>query len=259
LKNVIFRTSGRQKDLRQLKRKRQYALEKLRNEAGPKWKDSKMAFVLSSVQTSLYEIETTLTFIQTSTTRILQIGPVCNGFQKPMLSLVDLSVQANYKCLVGMTKSMKETYNIPKTHYCNFVKQRTQDWMDIRTEARVTGITVYAAIGLDTLKSQQRHFDEVLRGKPKLELSDEIKSRMNYGCDNEVNAVVTLVHIIMPTCYPSLTFFVEGCYIIEQDSKTVCVVSPDGSLRINSKPQIAIEIKCPCKTDFMGCSTDPYH
>ncbi|CAC5380282.1 unnamed protein product [Mytilus coruscus] len=247
----------RQKDLKTLSKKRQYALDKIKQEAGDRWRDSKYAFILSSLQTSLYEIRRTITAIQLTTKNLLQIGAYFSGFAFPDISSVDLSEQLNYKRLIGMDKEMPKKYNIPTEVYCQFVKQGSEEWFNIRSGAMVTGSTVYNAIGLDSLKAEQRHYDEVVRGKPKEIPSDEVQKRMDHGTRNEINAIATLISVVLPTFYSAMTFHEEGCYIIDNQGKKFCVVSPDGSLRMNARPVIAVEIKCPSPQTFN--SEEPYY
>jgi len=43
-------------------------------------------------------------------------------------------------------------------------KQRSQEWINARRNAKVTGSTIYTAIGCDSLKKQKQHFDKVFSG-----------------------------------------------------------------------------------------------
>jgi hypothetical protein len=65
-------------------------------------------------------------------------------------------------------------------------------------KAVVTGSALNAALGLDTLKKQQEHFDFVKYGKLKPEPNSDAQERMKHGTDNEINAVATLVTKILP-------------------------------------------------------------
>ena len=42
------------------------------------------------------------------------------------------------------------------------MKQRGEQWMQIRSQERATGSTLHNAIGLNTLKAQLEHFDNVM-------------------------------------------------------------------------------------------------
>ena len=83
---LVQNLSGRLKALRLLKGKREFALDRLKHEAGPNWKDSNMAFVLSSIQTSLYDITTSVSDVQNTTKAFVNfnamlgdIGPINSG------------------------------------------------------------------------------------------------------------------------------------------------------------------------------------
>jgi hypothetical protein len=46
----------------------------------------------------------------------------------------------------------------------SITKQRTDRWLQLRKESRVTGSTLFRALGLATLREQQEHFDCVYYG-----------------------------------------------------------------------------------------------
>ncbi|CAC5421890.1 unnamed protein product [Mytilus coruscus] len=243
IQDIVKFLGLRQKDLKTLRKKRQYALDKMKQEAGDRWKDSKYAFILSSVQTSLYEIRRTITAIQSTTKSLLQIGAcflwiciprtiICRPFRATKLQVSNWYGQGN-------------------------AEKRSEEWFNIRSGAMVTGSTVYSAIELDSLKAEQRHYDEVIRGKPKKIPSDEVQKRMDHGTRNEINAIATLVSVVLPTFYSTMTFQKEGCYIIDNQGEKFCVVSPDGSLRMNARPVIAVEIKCLSPQNLN--SEEPYY
>jgi hypothetical protein len=48
------------------------------------------------------------------------------------------------------------------------------------------------------LKKQQEHFDYVVHGKRKKEPNEDKKRNMQYGTENEINVVATLVGKILP-------------------------------------------------------------
>lgn len=85
------------------------------------------------------------------------------------------------------------------------------------------------------------------QGKEKPEPNERVKMAMDHGSKNEINAISTLVGKILPSLFPGIWYYEEGCIALEHDGEIVCVVSPDGSGRVaqNSKPLYAIEIKCP--------------
>jgi hypothetical protein len=73
------------------------------------------------------------------------------------------------------------------------VKQKSHLWYQVRSKATVTGSTLFAALGLDTLKKQTEQFDFVRFKKQKpQEVNEDVRKRMTHGIDNEINAVATI-------------------------------------------------------------------
>ena len=70
---------------------------------------------------------------------------------------------------------------------------------------------------------------------------------MQYGTDNEINAVCMLVGRIIPVIALELCYHEEDCYRVEEnDFMVVLRVSPDGSLCNNDgNCMMAVEFKCP--------------
>ena len=91
-----------------------------------------------------------------------KLGYICalqNGNNLYTLgATVELDKQENYMCLID--KCLDITTSLDTRQ----VKQNTPRWFEIRKEAKVTGSTMHRALGLDTLKSQQSHFDQVYSG-----------------------------------------------------------------------------------------------
>lgn len=77
------------------------------------------------------------------------------------------------------------------------VKQRSEHWFEKRKHAKVTGSTLYKAVGLDGLQRQKEHFDEVICGMEYSKSLETVKA-MEYGTVNEVNAAATFVSKILP-------------------------------------------------------------
>ena len=109
-----------------------------------------------------------------------------------------------------------------------------------------SGSTAYAAIGLDTLKRQQEHFDRVMFGKEP-QVSEKTAQFMKHGTENEINALATLVGKVVPSLYPNLCFVEEGFYEMTTENQPFFIVSPDGSLRSSPLGDIKcmLEFKCP--------------
>ena len=92
-------------------------------------------------------------------------------------------------------------------------KQRSIEWFEARKTVKVTGSTIYSAIGCDTLKRQREHFDKVISGVEPAAPSEEQSVAMKHGTDSEIHQIATLTSIIIPFLYPTLTFHEEGFYL----------------------------------------------
>lgn len=124
-----------------------------------------------------------------------------------------------------------------------YIKQRTDEWFGIRSKAKVTGSTANSALGLDTLKRQKEHFDNVVDGKKKRE------RRMEFGTQHEIDAIATVVSKVIPFFYPRLSYFEEGCEVISSlNDDHFMVVSPDGSFREGEHHQLAMMYETKCKS-----------
>ena len=128
------------------------------------------------------------------------------------------------------------------------VKQRSPFWFERRKDMKVTGSTMFQAIGLDGLKRQKEHFDSVVCGvqNPR---SESVENALEYGKKNEINASATFVGKVMPLLFPGKYFCEEG--FIEKnhsDGNPFMIISPDGSVRagLDEISTIAgVEFKCP--------------
>ena len=94
------------------------------------------------------------------------------------------------------------------------VKQRSQEWYNLRQTVRVTASNLNKAVGQDNLKKQQMYFDKMIHGKEDETLSEAQQRAMDYVTKHEIDAIATLVSKILPALYPSLQYFEEGCSII---------------------------------------------
>ena len=77
--------------------------------------------------------------------------------------------------------------------YSKFIKQRTQNWHNMRKECKVTGSTLGRSIGLNTVKAQKEHFDRVINRVEPPSPNPQVQAAMQHGTENEIHAVGTLV------------------------------------------------------------------
>lgn len=89
--------------------------------------ESKCAFLISLLQTSLYEITSAILSIEESTMKVIQLCSYLQDLPIPTSNHVDLEIQSNFKCLIGLNAETRRRHNIPLHVYGKFVKQHTED------------------------------------------------------------------------------------------------------------------------------------
>jgi hypothetical protein len=227
--------------IRDIKAKKEYAKTKFLEKCGDDWRKSKFVYAISAIKAYLYDIEAYLNRHRAVLDRMCQHVSTLNDCRHLYHSddSVYLPTQVNYSELVNDLSD-----DNPRS-----VKQRSGRWHAIRQTALVTGSTIYGALGLDGLKRQMEHFGKVVCGVEECSRTPQVQANMDYGTENEINAVATLVGSILPVLSPDLTYVEEGCIKIHNDDKPFVVVSPDGSLRTDldgeRKTVSAVEFKCP--------------
>ncbi|KAH3847299.1 hypothetical protein DPMN_089619 [Dreissena polymorpha] len=152
----------------------------------------------------------------------------------------NLNTLASFVQIPASNADMSDTRN---------VKQRTEERHPKRKTAKVTGSTIYTAIGLDSVQKQSDYSDELLCGFPK-HISDKVNAFMAYGTEKEPSAMLTLAGKVLPVLFPDTLCCEEGFVELGKDKNNTpyMVVSPDGSVRCNTTVEstiIAIELKCP--------------
>jgi hypothetical protein len=109
------------------------------------------------------------------------------------------------------------------------MKQKTDRWLQLRKESRVTGSTLFRAFGLTTLREQQEHFDCVYHGIER-PISDKLQSFFDYGTREELNdffpgighlnskATVLFFSLVIPVPSPLIIALESPKSIISQPS-----------------------------------------
>ena len=146
--------------------------------------------------------------------------------------------------------------DITKEENVQYIKQRSQEWFEVRKSARVTGSSVNKAIGLDTLAKQKEHHYVRVRGREPKPVSPELQKLFNHGMKNEINAIATLVATVVPAYLPACFSFYEvgPCFIHSESRRNLMEVSADGILQcsfgencpnrnIHGDRRIVVEIK----------------
>ncbi|KAH3852851.1 hypothetical protein DPMN_095372 [Dreissena polymorpha] len=113
----------------------------------------------------------------------------------------------------------------PKT-----TKQKSETWFNIRNRSSVTGNTCLTASGQGKLKDMQAHYDRVKTGIDNRQFTEAQVSNMNYGTSHEIDTIATVVARVLPSMFPELDYFEEGCTPLPKAKNPLfMVVSPDGS------------------------------
>ena len=104
---------------------------------------------------------------------------------------------------------------------------------------------MHNALGLSklTLKKQVEHLPKVILDIQPPHTNVDVQQNIDFGTDNEINAIVTLVFKILPVYHPNLSYFVVGVYCIKHSDQDFMIISPDGSLQDEAKSSVI----CACE------------
>ena len=132
-----------------------------------------------------------------------------------------------------------------------FCSQRSEIWHCLRKRARVTGSTMFKALGFESLKAEKEHVYVFGKGRPPKDVDPE----------NEIHAVATLVGCIMPVLLAPCYIFLEcgPAFIHGLSRKNLIEVSMDGIVQCKNgelcthdhrgRKKIAVEVECHCPSD----------
>ncbi|XP_053383231.1 uncharacterized protein LOC123562931 [Mercenaria mercenaria] len=231
--------------LRSTKVSKELMLEKLKKQSGPDWRKSKFVFVISSLETDLYDVSNCIKELLDIVDEIGFTVATLRDAEKLYAKgrSVSLHSQMNY---IHISSTSEGTGYVEPRH----IKQLSDKWHAIRNSAKVTGSSLNKALGLGSLKQQLEHFDKVFFKKEPKQVSSDVQLKMKYGSEQEINAIATLVSKVLPVFEPSLIYVEEGCYkktIGTEPNEVPIVVSPDGSIRnsADSTASFGVECKCP--------------
>ena len=88
--------------------------------------------------------------------------------------------QANFICFRELSRECLDGVNIVDTS--QYVKQRSENWHDLRDQARVTGSTSYSATGTGT---QEQNHKLVAHD---VEVINKLKGYFKYGAERNIHA-----------------------------------------------------------------------
>ena len=121
---------------------------------------------------------------------------------------------------------------------------------------RVTGSTMFNALGLESLKAEKEHMYVYVKGRPPKDVDLEVQKYLDSGIANKIHAVSMLVRCLTPTLLPPCSIFLE-CgpeFIHETSKKNLIEVSADGIMQCKhgevctqdhrGRKKIAVKVKC---------------
>ena len=254
------------KELRHVVLRQTMGMNKFLKDAGLDWRKSKYLHAISSMQVNIFQSKQCIGNLLECNKSLLQMISKIHGTQHVFCqeSSVDISQQSNFVQIVEDTNDNIENIR--------FIKQRSRQWHALRSKFRITGSTLYVALGLETLSKQQAHVDKLSQsnsgeneeaysgnGQQEIESNSTSNIYMEYGTNNECNALATLAGCVLPAFFPSCMYYEEGVHTISVNQKELILVSPDGSLSLDRisddkvtapKPLLAVEVKCPYPQDY---------
>ena len=210
-----------------------------------------LEYAMDSCRTCLYQIDNCLATVLDAQWIICKSGASLNNAQTLFANgkEINLSTQSNVKLLKSVD-DMKAELKVDALE-TRFIKQRSPEWHEARKHVKVTGSTLYGAIGCDGLKKEVEHFDSVFSDKEK-QISAVCEAAMKHGTESEIHQIATLSSVIMPFLFPNLNFHEEGFYLDRG-----VIVSPDGSIRDENdrKVMYAFEGKAPVERQSVSYTT----
>ena len=235
-------------ELRKLRKTKENAMKNYKEKIRKDPSLSKtLEYAMDCCRTATYQIDNCVSQLLKTQFEICRTGAYVNGVLHLFATSrsVDLTSQENVNLLKSV-KEMKEDLNTEELPTA-CVKQRSEEWFNARKKVKVTGSTVYSAVGCDGLKALNNHIDKVCnKDKNTVPPESQVKA-MEHGIACEEHEIATLASVIMPFLYPYMTYNEEGYYL-----ENGIIVSPDGSLRDETGNTLvyAFEGKAPVGNDF---------
>ena len=120
--------------------------------------------------------------------------------------------------------SLSQNYNI--------IKQRSTAWLTLRKTAKVTGSTLYNALGLSSLSDLKQHHYQFIKKRSPPPFSDDVKKRLEYETQNEKHIIGTVLGNSLPALLPHCFAFQEvgSVFLDIAGEENFIEVSTDGLL-----------------------------
>ena len=92
---------------------------------------------------------------------------------------------------------------------------------------------MFRALGFDTLKEEKEHCYVYCKRRPPKDFTPEVQRYIQFSCESEIHAILTLVGVAMPALLPHCYVFLEcgPMFIHGQNQRNLTEVSGDGMLQ----------------------------
>ena len=201
LLDILRITSENIIKVREIRDKKEYCKTKLiERGGGSDWRKGKYVYAISAIRAFIHDIDDYIEQATEMTERICTYVAYLNASSIAHGRSLNLSSSHSFE-YIDTSRALENT---------RFIAQRSDEWFALRKSVKITGSTIYSAIGCDGLGRQKDHFETVICRVKAKEPSEAVQQAMQHGVDNEPNAVSTIVGKVVPVLFPGMTFHEEG-------------------------------------------------
>lgn len=159
--------------------------------AGNKKGEKRYEYSISLLNVRKHECEINLNRALALNRRLMLLAATCQGMQLCFSETGFFTLSKSpLACILLPVDFMEEYIGVDMVTRPLEVKQGSDLWLQMRKCARVTGSTLYNALGLETFEAQKKHFAHFVKGQPKV-FKEDVKVKMEYGRINEVTAYIS--------------------------------------------------------------------
>ncbi|CAG0898747.1 unnamed protein product [Cyprideis torosa] len=253
LRKLLRELANTTREIREAKTKCERQLSTRIKSAGPNWKQHRLAKSIMNLKLKLQDLNADIQKGITVSDRVMAAIAYVNKSRFPYYvsgGMICVESLDNFRNLEKAKSQDPENQNSTR-----YVQQRTPPWHQARKSSKVTGSSLYAALGLEKLKKMQQHFNVHVLGSSPQPFPAGVQQRLDYGVSHEMDAVATLVGKILPALYPNSIFSEEGFILLPSEDGqdgNFFLSSPDGSIHSEGRPLFAVEIKTKFPTDLVA-------
>ena len=211
---------------------------------------SKFQYGMNCYYAGVFKLKTNIKCLLSFVDNILDLLSIFNETTN-LVSTEKLRISEHQNCrLLLSPQVMSKKYDLLGT-FSFLAKQRSPEWHQLRKRAKVTGSTLYNAIGLRTTTDHRKHYKQFILGQESV-FTDDVRAKMQHGTDHEVDGVATILGRILPSFFSSgFNYYEVGAQFLDGKLRpNILEVSADGILRNSTTDtSILVEIKCPAPKD----------